>query len=56
MTNSNLTEREELIVALNRYKIRKPNEDLVERLNTLQRDLESEAGVTAVELDDTYTL
>mgnify|MGYP007091087545 CR=1 FL=1 len=49
------TTREQLIVALNRHKRTRPDDDL-ERLNDLQRDLEDKENVTAVELDSVYSL
>lgn len=45
---------EEMIVALNQYKRRKPDEDVIVQVNDLQRRLEAMAGVTAIELDEVY--
>ena len=53
---STRTELEDAIVQLNSAKIKKPDEELVIKMNDLQRDMEAEAGVTAVELDDTYNV
>lgn len=52
-----MTERapaEEAIVALLRYKRRKPGLELTRDLNEWQRRLEAEAGVTGVELAPEY--
>ena len=48
------TSIEELIVALNQYKRRKPDEETIITVNELQRHLEAKAGTTAVELEDIY--
>ena len=45
---------EQLIVSLNRYKRTRPDGEDLESLNTMQRRLEAEAGVMAIELDDVY--
>lgn len=47
---------QESIVALNRLKIEKPGEsdEIMKRLNSIQRKLESHEGITAVELDEVY--
>ena len=45
---------EQLIVSLNRYKRKRPDSEDLESLNTMQRRLEAEAGVMAIELDDVY--
>lgn len=45
---------EDAIVALNQLKIAKLDFELCERINTLQREIEDRANVTAIELDDTY--
>ena len=52
MTND--TSIEELIVALNQYKRRKPDEETIVQVNELQRHLEEKAGTTAVELEEIY--
>lgn len=54
MTDKTQNRMEEAIVALNRLKITKFDMETVEEINSLQRDLEERAGVTAVELDDAY--
>jgi hypothetical protein len=48
------TSLEELIVALNQYKRRKPDKETIIQVNELQRHLEEKAGTTAVELEDIY--
>lgn len=50
------TTREQLIVALNRHKRTRPDEDDLARLTNLQRDLEDRAGTTAVELESVYSV
>lgn len=48
------TSIEELIVSLNQYKRRKPDEDTIIHVNELQRHLEAKAETTAVELEEVY--
>ena len=48
------TSLEELIVALNQYKRRKPDEETIIQVNELQRHLEEKAETAAVELEDVY--
>jgi len=51
---SNKATIEEVIVALNDYKLRKPDEETVKQVNSLQRRLEEMCGKKAVEIDETY--
>jgi len=48
------TSIEELIVALNQCKRRKPDEETIIKINELQRHLEDKADTTAVELEEIY--
>jgi len=52
MTNE--TSIEELIVALNQYKRKKPSEEIIKNVNSLQRNLEERCGEKAVEIDEDY--
>jgi len=52
MTNE--TSIEELIVALNQYKRKKPSEEIIKDVNSLQRKLEQRCGKKAVEIDEDY--